>query len=335
MVWNMEWMNDLFNEQGNFRPDDEKTQHAKDANVKQRRLALAAVINELAPDVLLVVEGPNKTEELQLFLDTDLKGTWKGHIQASPRMSQCIGIAVRTDTGKFADPAFVPTDTLVMTAFMPWQADLENDGIQELYKFERSPLYAELTTADNKKFRILGLHLKSKLVANALEWSKWWENADANRRKIFAQASQIRMEFLDAYLTEAATEKIPLIVCGDVNDGPGMDTSERRIMGSGIERLMGNVWFPHLSLGNALFDTLTVTKKKKLDFAELATTRFSDPIFNGVFHREWIDHILYTRNTADWVKDAKIYKTLQHGSLFNPPYKHSSDHYPITAEIEL
>ena len=31
---------------------------------------------------------------------------------------------------------------------------------------------------------------------------------------------------------------------GDINEGPGLDASEKRLYGSGIERLMGTVWTP-------------------------------------------------------------------------------------------
>lgn len=336
MVWNMEWMNDLFAGNGLFRPDAEKTQHMTSATVKQRREALSLVIKELDPDLLMVVEGPNETAEWQLFLDTDLPGKWQGYIQKSPGMSQCIGLAVRTDTGKFAVTSFQAFDTLAMPAFQPWQVDMEDDGISEVYKFERSPLYAEIVTADNKRLRLLGLHLKSKLVASALEWSRWWENADANRRKIFAQASRIRQSFLDAYLTDAATAQIPLIVGGDINDGPGMDTSERKIMGSGIERLMGSVWFPQLTLGNALFESLKPSDQRQLRFDKIATTSFADPIFNGTYHSEWIDHLLYSRHPAgNWVQQAIAHKDMPQGSIRRAPYKFASDHYPITAQVVL
>jgi endonuclease/exonuclease/phosphatase family metal-dependent hydrolase len=335
MVWNMEWMNDLFGAAGSFRADDDKTQHMPSATVKQRREALSLVIKELSPDVLVVVEGPNAAAEWQLFLDADLPGTWQGHIQRSPGMSQCVGLAVRTDTGKFAQPALTPFDTLQMEPFKEWQMDLEDDGITEMYRFERSPLYAAINMADNKTFRLLGLHLKSKLVASALEWSRWWENADANRRKIFAQASRIRQQFLDTYLTDAATRDIPIVVCGDINDGPGMDTSERKIMGSGIERLMGSVWFPKLTLANALFESLSANDQRRLRFDKIVTTTFADPIFNGTYHAEWIDHILYSQQPGQWVKEAMAHKTLAQGPIYRAPYKFSSDHYPITATLHL
>ena len=335
LVWNMEWMNDLFAGNGLFKPDADKALHMPSATVKQRREAQSLVIEELNPDIIVVVEGPNASAEWQLFLDTDLPGTWQGYIQRSPGMSQCVGIAVRTDTGKFAQPAFEAFDTLQLDPFKEWQMDLEDDGITEVYRFERSPLYAAITTADNKSFRVLGLHLKSKLVASALEWSRWWENADANRRKIFAQASRIRQQFLDAYLLDAGTRDVPIIVCGDINDGPGMDTSERKIMGSGVERLMGSVWFPKLTLANALFESLPANDQRRLRFDKIVTTTFADPIFNKTYHSEWIDHILYSTQLGQWVKDAEAHKTLPQGPVFRAPYKFASDHYPITATIEL
>ncbi len=335
MLWNMEWMNDLFGQNGQYRPDAEKTQHMPSATVKHRREHLSKVINELAPDILVVVEGPNATPELQTFADADLTGKWATFIQPSPGMSQCVGVAVRTDTGKFAATPFTTTDTLKMPAFEEWRMDLEDDGIPEVYRFERSPLLVNIKTASGKELNILGLHLKSKLVTSALEWSKWWENADANRRKILAQAGRVRLAFVDKYLSDDATKNIPLIVCGDINDGPGMDASEKKLFGSGVERLMGNVWFPDLTLGSALFDSLSATDQKNMRLEKIYTTSYRDMLFNNMYLNEWIDHVLYSRNKKAWVKNAKVNLKLAQGFLYEVPYKYSSDHYPVTADIEL
>jgi hypothetical protein len=158
--------------------------------------------------------------------------------------------------------------------------DADDDGIDEQYRFERRPLYVEVSPQAGQPFRLLGLHLKSKGIFDAYEWSKWWQIADANRRKILAQASQLRLKFLDPYLTQVETATIPLIVCGDINDGPGLDASEKRLFGSGIERLMGTVWKPELCLRNALFEALKPKEKINLDFSAIVTASFQDPIFN-------------------------------------------------------
>lgn len=336
LLWNMEWMNDLFDQDGNFQPDDHHPSHSRQTTVRTRRDHLSGVINELDPDIVVVVEGPNREKELKLFFDADVQGTWEVKLQPTSGASQCIGCAVRTDKNLFhAQSPIAFFDTQQMPAFAPFEVPNENDGIIEKYRFERSPLYVEIKTADGQAFRLMGLHLKSKGIFNAYEWSKWWAVADANRKKLLAQATQIRVNFLDKYLGEAETQRIPLIVCGDINDGPGLDASEKRLFGSAIERLMGNIWRPFLSLGNALFDSLSEKDQEKLRFEKIYTTSFKDAIFNNVWQKEWIDHILYSYNRAEWVKNAQVHIEMPDGKKIWEKYPHASDHFPITAEIVL
>ncbi len=336
LLWNMEWMNDLFNQNGDFHPDAYKPQHSQGTTVRTRRTHLSGVINDLAPDIVVVVEGPNREKELKLFFDSDVTGTWDVKLQPTSGSSQCVGCAVRTDTNLFhAQNPVRFFDTQNMPIFQPFELPNENDGIIEKYRFERSPLYVEITTVGGNAFRLMGLHLKSKGIFNAYEWSKWWAVSDANRKKLLAQATQIRVQFLDKYLGDPATQRIPIIVCGDINDGPGLDASEKRLLGSAIERLMGNVWRPFLSLGNALFDTLSEKDQAELNFEKIYTTSFKDPIFNNVWQKEWIDHILYSYNRAEWVKNARVSSEMPDGQKIWSKCPHASDHYPIMAEIEL
>ena len=99
--------------------------------------------------------------------------------------------------------------------------------------------------------------MRSKGIFTAYEWSKWWSMADANRRKLLAQVSQIRQRFLAAYLAAPAAERVPLIVCGDINDGPGLDAGEKRLFGSAVERLMGNVGHPESDHSPVMVDVVT------------------------------------------------------------------------------
>jgi len=147
----------------------------------------------------------------------------------------------------------------------------------------------------------------------------------------------MREAFLDPYLQDPATMETPLIVCGDINDGPGFDTSEMRLKASGVETIMGTPWKPDLVLGNAVFDTLPEDRRARLDFEGLSTTSFADPIFNRTYHRVWIDHILYTRNgPSDWVRDAAIERVIPGGGgAADLPYWRISDHFPVTAMVDL
>ena len=339
VLWNMEWMNDLFvsnDKPPAFRPDDAVPTHHSGATVRERRDHLSGVLNELSPDIVVVVEGPNRSQELQLFFDEDVEGEWRTGVQVTKGMSQCVDVAARADGGKFDDPPLTQFDTSGMAAFGDFPSDVDDDGIVELYGFERRPLYAEVKPKDGRRFRVLGLHLKSKGIFSAYEWSKWRQIADANRRKILAQASQLRLEFLDPYLTAGETKDVPLIVCGDINDGPGLDASEKRLLGSGVERLMGTVWKPELCLRNALFDALDDENRARLNFEKIATASFRDPIFNDTWHREWIDHLLYTDNLEEpWIADALVRSKMPDGSPIWKKYEYASDHYPISVSVTV
>lgn len=350
-VWNMEWMNDLFTGDSQFHPDDRRVRgpnprSTKNPTVKQRRESLSGAINDMQLDAIVVVEGPNKAAELQLFFDEDVDGTWHCDVQPTHKSSQIIGIALRTDTGKFAANPLTRfhvgagqggESERLSLATQPFLIDTDDDDIEEQHKFERLPLYAQINTADNKHFRVLGLHLKSKGIFDSLEWSKWWATADANRKKIVAQCRRLRTEFLDHYLTEDQTRDIPLIVCGDINDGPGMDTSERKLNTSGIERLMGTVWKANLSLGNALFDSLDDEDQHNIQLDSIYTTSFKDPLFDQ-YRKVWIDHLLYSRNRSQpWVSQAQVRRdfTDDNGEPIKiwSKYPNASDHHPVTVAV--
>ena len=278
-----------------------------------------------------------------------MPGEWRCDVQPTVGGSQIVGLAVRTDRGVLADPPFERfhigegqggEGQALSEATQPFLLDTDDDELREEHRFERLPLYAEIRLADGKAFRLVGLHLKSKGIFTSLEWARWWSRADANRKKIVAQCRQLRRAFLDPYLREEATREIPLIVCGDINDGPGMDASERRLNTSGVERLMGDVWRPHLALGNALFDELSERDREAIDLESVYTTSFRDPLF-GNYRRVWIDHLLYSRRASGpWVREATVRTVFGQNAAGEDvriweKYPHASDHHPIVVTIAL
>ncbi|MGP1352520.1 MAG: endonuclease/exonuclease/phosphatase family protein [Parasphingopyxis sp.] len=353
-VWNMEWLNNLFTTDDNddviFKPDDEDGDRSGKHTVGERKALIGSGLVHIDADLVVVVEGPNKTEELQLLFDELAPGDWTTYIQVSKSIngpgrtdvwssSQCVGIAVRTDRGKFAADPMQVFDSMdqasgaIFEASEPFWMDTGNDKIPEWYRFERRPAYAEITLENDAKFRVMGVHLKSKGIFSAHEWSRWWAMADANRERLVAQCRRVREAFIEPYLTDDATKDIPLIVCGDINDGPGFDTSEMKLKSSGVETLMGSVWRPYLTLGNALYDRLSDKDKAALNFEDNSTTSFADPIFNRTYHRVWIDHIVYSLNADEgWVHDADILRKVGDDG---PPYYTISDHFPVVATVTL
>ena len=351
VVWNMEWLNDLIDSDlGILKPADQNVRgprppwEKQGPTVAERIALLREGLADLDPDILLIVEGPDKTEDMEVLMAAISDGHWAIHIQSSrfpsgpdnPRQNtstQCVGIALRIDRGTFADVPMTVTDLqdpaagLIHAATEPFFLDIGADKVPEWFRYERRPLWVTVHPIQGSDFNVMGLHLKSKGVFAAYEWSRWWQMADANRIRLLAQCRHIREAFLDKYLADPTA--LPVIVAGDINDGPGFDTSEMRLNASGVETLMGSVWKPDLSLGNALFDALDERARARLDFSEVTTTRFADPIFNDTYHRVMIDHILYSRRTPGWVAPAEIPRETAAGTA----YWKISDHFPVVARI--
>lgn len=82
----------------------------KNNTVDDRISDIAGVINEMDLQALVVIEGPNRVEELQLFFDRDeVGGDWKCAVQQSG--AQSVGLAIRVDTGFFQDPPYTQFDS--------------------------------------------------------------------------------------------------------------------------------------------------------------------------------------------------------------------------------
>ena len=155
ITWNMEWMNDLFTAgsgAAQFRADDTVPQHSPDTTVRERRNHLSGALNEFAPDVVVVVEGPSTRDELKLFFDTDVQGTWDVELQATSGSAQNIGIAVRTDSGKFVAPSLERFNTSTDRSFDAFLLDTDDDDIKEQYRYERRPLYVEVRPQGDAPF---------------------------------------------------------------------------------------------------------------------------------------------------------------------------------------
>lgn len=143
-------MNSLFEgDSPQFKEGDTKVRGLRKNNTIDDRIAdISEVINEMDLQALVVVEGSNRAEELQLFFDRDeIDGDWKCAVQQSAG-AQSVGLAVRTDTGDFQNPPFTQFDSsladqapLLKEVTDPFHMDTDKDDLDELHKFERRPRY--------------------------------------------------------------------------------------------------------------------------------------------------------------------------------------------------
>jgi hypothetical protein len=82
-----------------------------------------------------------------------------------------------------------------------------------------------------------------------------------------------------------------------------------------------------LCLRNTLFDALGDKERADLEFEAVWTTSFQDPIFNDTWHREWIDHLLYTDSPdGPWMRTLRCTTTCP----MAPPSGRSTNTPPTT-----
>lgn len=358
VCWNLDWLSDLFAESADgtpaLKPEDMVVRGPSPPNrvgsaptVAHRLRLIKKAIIDLDPDIVIVLEGPNRAETLEYFFNQMGFGEWKCRVQESrytdfpggPQVdsSRCIGLAVRTDTGRLADEPIVffnaddPESAAFHDVTQPFFSDRSQGLGTEWFRFETLPLYAEIVPSAGAAFRILAIHLKSKGVFAGYDWSRWMLQAELNRARFLSMAHRLRHKFLDIYLSDRETRDIPLLVMGGLNEGLGSSVCDNRGMLSAAEVLMGSVWSPELALGNALFDASGGDLTSPETFEELWTVNFSDPVSDRVRHRAWVDHVLYSRNApGGWCAGATIPRT----TLSGISYDMISDHFPVTARID-
>jgi endonuclease/exonuclease/phosphatase family metal-dependent hydrolase len=115
-----------------------------------------------------------------------------------------------------------------------FKIDLDIDDTQDRVEFSKPPLELACETAGGMAFRMIGAHLKSKAPHGARNRDQVMRMAISNRRKQQAQAVWLRRR-----IEEHLRGGDPLIVLGDLNDGPGLDEYEHLFGRSSVEIVMG------------------------------------------------------------------------------------------------
>ncbi len=131
----------------------------------------------------------------------------------------------------------------------------------------------------------------------------------------------------------AMPNPLPVVVMGDLNDGPGLDPCERMVGRSFVETLMGSVFEPHSSFHN----TLWWMSKKSTTRKDLWTADFPDPIVThpkGWEHRVWIDHILASPDMLEPTNSVRYVIDSGRVAPKNRNSREASDHFAVYCGIE-
>ncbi len=241
-TYNIEWFSGLFDNHNQLALN-KKWSARRDVTKARQLEAIAAVFKMIDADCVLVVEAPDtsrsNTTEASLLAFSKHFGLRLDSVVTGFQNNTQQEIALFFDSKKMSakhDPKGpVSTDHPSPRFDGEFLKDVDIDGAPEPHRFSKPPLEAAVTLKSGRKLRLIGVHIKSKAPHGATNKDEEVSISIANRRKQLAQSLWLRRR-VESHLAD----KDHLIVLGDFNDGPGLDTYEKLFGSSSIEVVMGH-----------------------------------------------------------------------------------------------
>jgi hypothetical protein len=329
-TYNVEWFHALFDPAGEILRDNAWSGR-QDVTRAMQIDALATVFRRLDADAILVVEAPDISRERDGLAALRNFGAYAG-LRANAAV---VGFPNQTQQELMLlyDPAVVTARHDPQTDGAPgfdgeFRIDLDIDDTEDLVTFSKPPLELAMTTPIGA-LRLIGVHVKSKAPHGARDSDHAMKLAIANRRKQLAQCIWLR------HRIEALLERdTPLVVLGDLNDGPGLDVYETLFGRSGLEIVMG----ADAPAKTRLYDPHAVRALERRLMATAATARFYIAAEER-FLSALLDYILVSpalhpaaRHWRIWhpFDDPECYadENLREALLI------ASDHFPVTLDFD-
>ena len=320
--WNIEWFDKLFDAQNGLRGDAKST---------VRLEAIAEVLGSIDADLISIVEAPNTSRGvrstvacLEAFATqfglragkaiTGFLSQGKQEIAAlyDPAL---VDVSHNPGGGKKGNPRFDST----------FEFDTDDDRIPEVYRFYRPPLELLVkSVGSNLSFELIVAHTKSKGIFSATDLVHWNLESARNRRKLFAECRWIRRRVEERL--DAGRE---VLVVGDINDGPGMDSSEARFGKSAVEIIMGDLFDPQRILVSHIGKPKWTSKGW-----QPASTRFRDQ-FTGKSVSVLIDHALASQGLPVEAGSHAVWNPSQYdpARALRKSLQEASDHYPVVLKL--
>lgn len=339
-TYNVEWFNGLFDDAGHLRADDAPSARYGISRARQIA-ALISVFQALDADGIMVIEAPDtgakrsSTRALEQFAaraglraraavtgyasDTDQEITFLYDPDRLTARHDPRGRVARGKHGARNAPRFDGV----------FRYDLDADGGSEVISFSKPPLELALRCGD-VDLRLIGVHAKSKAPHGAETPDEFTRIAIDNRRKQLAQCLWLRGR-IERHL--AAGD--PLIVMGDLNDGPGLDEYEKLFGKSGVEIVLGLDAPPSLRL----FDPHAAAALSRKLAVPPATARFYIAPENRYFEA-LLDFIMVSHDLCHSAPRWRIWHPQHDGAVVGnaalaAAITDASDHYPVTLDLDL
>ncbi|MEP4197554.1 MAG: endonuclease/exonuclease/phosphatase family protein [Aliishimia sp.] len=243
-TYNVEWFSSLFGDD-DVLLDGNGWSARYNVTRAQQLDALNIVFTALNADAVMIIEAPdtskksNTVKALEFFAQKFKLRARKAVTGFTNDTQQEIAllydpekISVRHDPqeGNSADKVSLQAPRFDREL----RIDLDIDAKEDRVNFSKPPLELAVKTAAGFEFRMIGAHLKSKAPHGAKTDDEVMRISIANRRKQLAQAIWLRRRI------EAVTaDDTPLMLLGDLNDGPGLDEYEHLFGRSSVEIILG------------------------------------------------------------------------------------------------
>lgn len=338
-TYNVEWFNALFDDDGTPLSDDGWSARYNITRAHQLE-ALGIVFTALNADAVMIIEAPDQNRRrdtvraLEAFARLfDLRAR-RAVIGFANDTQQEIALLYDPDVlSATHDPVGHETGKKGATDAprfdSTFRIDLDVDDTQDLVQFSKPPLeLAMRSLSSGVAFRIIGAHLKSKAPHGATTRDEVMRQSIANRRKQLAQAIWLRAR-IAGHLADAT----PLIVMGDMNDGPGLDEYENLFGRSSVEILLGaegqpQLYDPHarLALGRRLGVMPTTAR-----FWIRPEKRYLQAL---------LDYIMISPDLRAAAPQWRIFHPLDDPDCWQVPELRdalvtASDHFPVTLDIAI
>jgi len=339
-TYNVEWFNSLFDDAGNLL-DDRGPSGRHGVTRSDQLAALGIVFTALDADAVMIIEAPaqsghrataraleNFAETMRLRARCALIG-FRNHTQQEiallydPDVLTCRHDPQGRETGRKGESDAPRFDGV-------FRIDLDIDATEDLVEFSKPPLEIAAKTPSGTVFRMIGAHLKSKAPHGARTRDEVMRVAISNRRKQQAQAIWLRQRVLQ-HLDSAE----PLILMGDLNDGPGLDEYESLFGRSSVEIIMGE----GADSAHRLYDPHARQALTRKISAVNSTARFylSD---RRMYLQALLDYIMVSPDLKKKQPDWRIWHPFDDLDCWAVPELRNaliaaSDHFPVSMDISL
>lgn len=337
-TYNVEWFVNLFDEKGRLREDDAWSSRYNVTHAQQLT-SLGIVFTALDADAVMIIEAPDNNGQrrtvqmLERFADRYDLRCRKAVLGFANETQQEIAmlydpevLTVKHDPkGGEDDP-----DGLAPRFDKSFPIDLDHDGVADMVTFNKPPLEIAAETRDGFRFRMIGVHAKSKAPHGATTPEQFRRIAIDNRKKQLAECIWMRRRVLEHLKAHDS-----LVVMGDLNDGPGLDEYEKLFGRSGVEVLLG--WDEPREL--RLFDPHARLAFGKKMAAAPVTARFYLDTEKRYFSA-LLDYVMVSPDLRARAPKWRIWHPFDDMGCYQVPELReallmASDHFPVSLDLPV